>query len=395
MKFIYCFLFVITSLTLAENKDSLWVEFSGDTINIWNSAELNCCSQIKFEAEINNNHITLTEVDTSESWCKCQCPFNLCASLPALRPGVYTVDLYRRFLIYYPYDSLIFAGTIQFEVPEKNTTTPYLPYEFSGILDLLKSFQSQCLNETEDNSIIYSNSFESIKDTIGWLGYLELYKEAAPGNGSYSAHVSGGCIWPHAWYILSPFNEDGYFILRCWAKDLGVGGIAGIMPGNDHFKQVRISVHGNEWKYYESSDTLFCPAGESITLFLGAGGIIASAMLVDKLEIVKINATSQTTGINENEQVLSFELNQNYPNPFNPSTKIKYFIPSENNKYLNNVELKVYDLLGNIIAILVDKQQSPGSYEVEFIAGNLSSGVYFYILKVDQITQYRKMVLIK
>lgn len=72
-----------------------------------------------------------------------------------------------------------------------------------------------------------------------------------------------------------------------------------------------------------------------------------------------------------------YELEQNYPNPFNPSTRIKYAISSK-----QFVSLKVYDILGRELATLVNEEESAGSYEVEFNAPYLSSGVYFYQLKV-------------
>ncbi len=97
-----------------------------------------------------------------------------------------------------------------------------------------------------------------------------------------------------------------------------------------------------------------------------------------------------------------FKLSQNYPNPFNPSTKIKYSIP---NVTLSGVEgsrvkLNVYDILGNEVATLVNEYKPAGSYEVEFNSHsgegrNLTSGVYFYQLKVGSFVQTRKMILIK
>ena len=70
-----------------------------------------------------------------------------------------------------------------------------------------------------------------------------------------------------------------------------------------------------------------------------------------------------------------FSLEQNYPNPFNPSTRIKFSIPQS-----EFISLKVYDILGNKVVTLVNEQKVPGSYEVTFDAGNLTSGVYFYTL---------------
>lgn len=81
---------------------------------------------------------------------------------------------------------------------------------------------------------------------------------------------------------------------------------------------------------------------------------------------------------------------QNYPNPFNPATTIKYSIPE-----LSFVILKVYDVLGNEIAILVNEEKSMGIYVVEFDATNYNSGVYFYRLQTSNFTQTKKMSLMK
>ena len=85
-----------------------------------------------------------------------------------------------------------------------------------------------------------------------------------------------------------------------------------------------------------------------------------------------------------------FVLEQNYPNPFNPNTVISYRLPVN-----SNVTLKVYDILGNEVVILVNEEKQPGVYEVEFDASNLSSGIYFYQLKADGFVQTRKMILLR
>ena len=90
-----------------------------------------------------------------------------------------------------------------------------------------------------------------------------------------------------------------------------------------------------------------------------------------------------------------FLLSQNYPNPFNPSTKIKFTIPSNVKSETSNVILKVYDILGNELATLVNKELPAGEYEVKFDAGNLSSGMYFYKLQAGSFIETKKMVLLK
>ncbi len=85
-----------------------------------------------------------------------------------------------------------------------------------------------------------------------------------------------------------------------------------------------------------------------------------------------------------------FRLSQNYPNPFNPSTKINWQSPVGSWQ-----TLKVYDVLGNEVAKLVDEYKPSGNYEVDFKAENLTSGIYFYQLKAANFVETKKMILLK
>jgi len=88
--------------------------------------------------------------------------------------------------------------------------------------------------------------------------------------------------------------------------------------------------------------------------------------------------------------VKDFALEQNYPNPFNPSTKIKFAIPKQ-----SHVTLKIYNVLGQEVAELVNQEMRPGSYIVDFNAGRLSSGIYFYSIQAEQFSVTKKMMLLK
>jgi len=92
------------------------------------------------------------------------------------------------------------------------------------------------------------------------------------------------------------------------------------------------------------------------------------------------------------EPVFNFRLEQNYPNPFNPSTIINYTVPSSD--VPQNVTLKVYDLLGKVIATLVNEIQPAGNYTAEFSPEGFSSGVYIYILRNGDKYESRKMMLL-
>ena len=97
------------------------------------------------------------------------------------------------------------------------------------------------------------------------------------------------------------------------------------------------------------------------------------------------------TDVNEKNTVAdNFKLEQNYPNPFNPTTIIKFTIYN-----LQFTVLKVYDVLGNEVAILVNEEKPAGTYEVNFNASGLSSGTYFYTLKAGNFVQTKKMILLK
>lgn len=88
---------------------------------------------------------------------------------------------------------------------------------------------------------------------------------------------------------------------------------------------------------------------------------------------------------------VSYRLEQNYPNPFNPSTSIRYEVPAA-----SKVTLKVFNILGQEVATLVDQVKSAGVYSATFNAGNRASGIYFYTLTVNgTLAQTRKMVLLK
>ena len=164
-------------------------------------------------------------------------------------------------------------------------------------------------------------------------------------------------------------------------------------------------------------DTTFAPGGKIIVnlnndsgthyitkcIPLQNGDILVAGSDGDFL-IAKL--TQNPTGIDDDNfnQPDKFVLHQNYQNPFNPSTKIKYTIPSvtlsPDHNGINSVEgslvtLKVYDLLGNAIATLVNEEKPVGVYEVEFDAKGFSSGIYFYKLQAGSFNETKKMILLK
>jgi len=104
----------------------------------------------------------------------------------------------------------------------------------------------------------------------------------------------------------------------------------------------------------------------------------------------KIIIIGTVAGLEDEIKEKSFYLLRNYPNPFNPSTNIRFRISD-----FGFVSLKVYDILGNEAATIVNEESQPGVYAVEFNASSLSSGIYFYTLKTENNSITKKMVLLR
>lgn len=102
--------------------------------------------------------------------------------------------------------------------------------------------------------------------------------------------------------------------------------------------------------------------------------------------------TSSVTGVNvlNSEIPANYSLNQNYPNPFNPQTVINFSVPAA-----GYTELKVYDILGNEIAVLLKQELNAGNYSVNYLPENTSAGIYFYTLSSGSYTETKKMMLVK
>jgi hypothetical protein len=110
-----------------------------------------------------------------------------------------------------------------------------------------------------------------------------------------------------------------------------------------------------------------------------------------KLIYAKINGVEYGTFMsvpNSTTQPIHYDLSQNYPNPFNPSTQITYSIPKA-----TDVTLKVYDVLGREIAVLVNERKQPGEYKVTWNAEGVPSGVYFYRIVAGEFVETKKMMV--
>jgi hypothetical protein len=180
---------------------------------------------------------------------------------------------------------------------------------------------------------------------------------------SFSATVSGNNIML-SWITATEVNNSHFEIQR--STD-GVGfENRGVIEGNGTSTEIN---------YYSFEDRN-----------------LSAGKYYYRLKQVDYNGTFEFSDVIETEVITvnDFELSQNYPNPFNPSTIISFNIPKD-----ELVSLKVFDVMGNEVANVLNEQKSAGYYSIEFNASELASGTYFYKLQAGDKTEVRKMLLLK
>lgn len=182
---------------------------------------------------------------------------------------------------------------------------------------------------------------------------------------SFSAEVFGGDV-NLSWITATELNNYGFQVERRNAESIDWVNV-GFVNGNGST---------TETSYYSFSDNSLTVGKYYYRLKqLDFGGSFEYSNEVEVTILEVLN---------------DFTLNQNYPNPFNPSTRISFSIPQN-----SFVTLKVFDVLGNEIETLVNRDLSAGSYDIEFVSKNFTSGVYFYNLTAGEFTKTMKMILSK
>lgn len=148
---------------------------------------------------------------------------------------------------------------------------------------------------------------------------------------------------------------------------------------------VQISEHPPEW-----SSRMYVPAAVEIYGSSDVGVVWVGLDGTNKR--VYWDSYNAVTGVpgNQNEIPQTYELKQNYPNPFNPVTQIEFSIP--NDEY---VTLRVFDILGREVSVLLSKNMKAGEHSVQFDGSKLSSGVYIYRIEAGRFADAKKMILIK
>jgi len=185
------------------------------------------------------------------------------------------------------------------------------------------------------------------------------------------------------WYKFSPQGNDGLYIVVAMLDSDSTwvgGGAFPFQSAVSNWTEFDIPL------YYNPGTPDPVQTFISIFIFDSTGQANSGSFaLIDHLSFTDPSAVEQISGLPQD-----FSLSQNYPNPFNPTTNIEYTIPEA-----MFVQLKVYDILGNEVAELVNEEQSAGTYRADFTANNLASGFYVAQLRAGNYSKTIKMTLMK
>jgi hypothetical protein len=206
-----------------------------------------------------------------------------------------------------------------------------------------------------------------------------------------------GCVYryrPDGNYTNDELLTDSLNMMMgdSFYDEVGYGILCILVDTIDLFGKTRLQKHFQYSSLYEGMDYNYVE-GIGETYRLNYFEHIVALLFRSEITYTKINGEEfgQLVSVdNEKTEKHTYLISQNYPNPFNPTTKIKYIITQ-----LSFVTVKVFDLLGKEVETLVNEEKLEGSYEVEFDAEGLSSGVYIYQLKAGSFVENKKMLLMK
>jgi hypothetical protein len=214
-------------------------------------------------------------------------------------------------------------------------------------------------------------------------------------NGKYSAKVNVTQSSGTNWHIqlaqpLKIYSDHKYKILFT-AKSSGTKNLEFMLQQSNSPYQIYLSGSVTLNSTVQTvTDSVDISIDDNVRFNFVLGSPELETLWIDDISIMETFTGTLDVDKNSDGSIDEYWLAQNYPNPFNPTTSIEYRVGS-----MEYVTLKVYDLLGREVATLVNEEKTAGSYEIEFDASNLSSGIYFYKLQASNFSETKKMILIK
>lgn len=217
-----------------------------------------------------------------------------------------------------------------------------------------------------------------ISSSTGWIC----------GGGTYLIKTTNG---GENWFNQTSGLPSMNFMQISFANENEGYAVGNSNSSNGHGIIIHTTNGGMNWEYFDNGPSsmlneifynpysrLFYAAGENGTILRGKDSVITSVFSNEPVNIPD-----------------KFLLKQNYPNPFNPVTKIGFSLPPNSNHEPTNVKLIVYNVLGEVVAVLINEKLTSGNHEVEFDASDLSSGICFYKLTQGEFSETKKMIILK
>ncbi len=238
--------------------------------------------------------------------------------------------------------------------------------------------------DSEDKVQVYEGVFVNNQQQVTYtlLRAAEYIKDnRLPPQGFSTTHQSYDSI-----KIAGNANDDSNF--NRYGMNQGSGGdsvtyVITTLPNTPYRITVEVCYQAVKTQLLDHIRTV---NNGDINRFVNMYDALPNIPFVMKREVLDIITGLDDEALQPNE----FYLKQNYPNPFNPTTKISWQSPVSSRQLI-----KIYDVLGNVVATLVDEFKPAGKYDVEFDAANLPSGIYFYKLEAGKFTSAKKMLLVR
>lgn len=203
--------------------------------------------------------------------------------------------------------------------------------------------------------------------------------------------VFGDSVWVRRYNGEANDIDEGIGLAVDKTGNVFVAGYSiGVTTAFDYTTIKYSDTGSEEWVIKYTNGSAAGSSDEPTNIRVDFGRIYITGMSALDYATVKYVQTPTSVGSTSSQIPNAFSLDQNYPNPFNPSTTIQYSILQR-----SNVILKVYDVLGNEIATLINDEKDRGVYTINFNASGLASGLYLYQLRAGAFNETRKMILLK
>jgi len=239
------------------------------------------------------------------------------------------------------------------------------------------------VQQTSDNGYILAGR----TDSFG-AGASDFFLLKTDSNGDSLWMKTYGGIYDERAFALEK-TSDGGFIIAGYTATFGAGYFDFYLVRTDEYGDTLWTrTHGGSWQeevsdIMQTSDEGYAAVGYTYSFGSGSSS---------NIYFVKTDQLGMITGISDPDYNYDsdFHIFQNYPNPFNPSTIISWQLPVS-----SNVTLKIYDVLGNEVATIVNEELTAGKHEAVFDAAHYSSGIYFYEIQAGEFIETKKMLLVK